>query len=111
METSNYTNGYKVQILAGDCVSYQTPALVSSAGGTEVTFATVNGIKTNYYVYASHFYENSDVMLKTNIKSISDSDNMPILKEFDWKKDGTHGYGLIAQELEAMGYSELVSGE
>lgn len=78
------------------------------------TTSSPGGITQGYHsfsLYASHFYENSDIMLKTNIKSISDSDNMPILKEFDWKKDGTHGYGLIAQELEAMGYSELVDGE
>ena len=34
---------------------------------------------------------------------------MPIIKEFDWKEDGSHSYGLIAQELEEQGYSELVS--
>lgn len=63
--------------------------------------------------YAAHFYENSDINLKTNIEAISTSDNIPQLKEFDWKSDGSHSYGLIAQELEKMGYSELVdnSGE
>lgn len=61
--------------------------------------------------YAAHFYENSDIKLKKNIKNISSSDNMPILKEYDWKEDGSHSYGLIAQELEEMGYSELVSGD
>jgi hypothetical protein len=60
-------------------------------------------------LYATHFYENSDITLKTNIKNINTSDNIPILKEFDWKSDGTRGYGLIAQELEEQGYSELVS--
>lgn len=48
MQTSNYNNSYKVQILAGDCISYQNPVLVSSAGGTAVEFTTVNGIKSNY---------------------------------------------------------------
>ena len=33
---------------------------------------------------------------------------MPIIKEFDWKESGKHSYGLIAQELEEQGYSELV---
>lgn len=61
--------------------------------------------------YAAHFYENSDIKLKKNIKNISSSDNMPIIKEYDWKEDGTHSYGLIAQELEEMGYPELVSGD
>ena len=59
-------------------------------------------------MYASHFYENSDATLKTNIETINTSDNIPQLKSFNWKEDGKHSYGLIAQELEEMGYSELV---
>lgn len=72
---------------------------------------TGGAIALSGVVYAAHFYENSDIKLKKNIKNINSSDNMPLLKEFDWKSDGSHGYGLIAQELEAMGYHELVSGE
>lgn len=60
---------------------------------------------------ASGFYQSSDQTLKTNIQSIHNSDNIPQLKSFDWKSDGTHSYGLIAQELEEQGYSELVSNE
>jgi hypothetical protein len=60
-------------------------------------------------MYAVHFYESSDKRLKTNIQEILNSDKMPIIKEFDWKEDGSHSYGLIAQELEEQGYSELVS--
>lgn len=48
METSNYTNGYRVRILSGDCVSYQSPTLVSEAGGNVTEFSTVNGMKSNY---------------------------------------------------------------
>ena len=59
-------------------------------------------------LYASHYYETSDIAFKTNIKPILNSDNIPVLKSFDWKSDGSHSYGLIAQELEAMGYPELV---
>lgn len=59
--------------------------------------------------YAPHFYESSDIALKDNVKSIINSDNIPQLKSFDWKSDGSHSYGLIAQELEEMGYHELVS--
>ena len=82
-----------------------------SVGPTTSSPTAITQGQHSFSLYAAHFYENSDIMLKTNIKLISDSDNMPLLKEFDWKKDGTHGYGLIAQELEAMGYSELVDGE
>lgn len=60
-------------------------------------------------IYAAHFYENSDIQLKTNIKSIINSDNVPKLREFDWVESGEHSYGFIAQELEEQGYSELVS--
>lgn len=57
---------------------------------------------------APAFYSSSDKMLKMNIKAIDSFDNIPTLKEFDWKENGSHSYGLIAQELEEMGYSELV---
>ena len=78
--------------------------------GTNTTTAQVY-INPSGNVYATHFYEHSDVNLKSNIKSITTSDNIPQLKSFDWKSDGSHSYGLIAQELEEMGYSELVSNE
>ena len=72
------------------------------------------GDSTYFYVrhdgcsFANHFYENSDINLKTNIETINTSDNIPQLKSFNWKEDGKHSYGLIAQELEEMGYTELV---
>ena len=59
-------------------------------------------------VYGSHFYETSDAKYKTNIQSILDYDNIPQLRQFDWKESGQKGYGLIAQELEQQGYYELV---
>ena len=83
-----------------------------TANGTDwrFTVATASGNWTaTASIYAAHFYENSDLQLKTNIQEILNSDTMPIIKEFDWKSDGSHSYGLIAQELEKQGYSELVS--
>ena len=59
-------------------------------------------------LYASAFYESSDIRLKQNIKQVLTSNDIPQIKEFDWKNSGKHSYGLIAQELESMGYSELV---
>ena len=59
---------------------------------------------------AAHFYESSDILLKENISSILGTDNIPILRKFNWKKDGKVGYGFIAQELEEQGYYELVNG-
>lgn len=95
----------------GAIATRTTVKKITASVSTAASITLVTGTKTNDNSYAAHFYENSDVMLKTNIKSITDSDNMPILKSFNWKSDGSHGYGLIAQELEAMGYPELVSGE
>lgn len=60
-------------------------------------------------MFAPHFYESSDQRLKENIQAIINKDNIPQIKEFDWKENGSHSYGLIAQELEEQGYSELVS--
>ena len=83
-----------------------------TANGTDwrFTVATASGNWTaTASIYAAHFYENSDLQLKTNIQEILNSDTMPIIKEFDWKESGEHSYGLIAQELEEQGYSELVS--
>lgn len=45
---------------------------------------------------AAHFYESSDILLKENISSILGTDNIPILRKFNWKKDGKVGYGFIA---------------
>jgi hypothetical protein len=95
----------------GAITTRTTAEKITASVSTAASITLVTGTRTNDNSYAAHFYENSDVMLKTNIKSITDSDNMPILKSFDWKSDGSRGYGLIAQELEAMGYPELVSGE
>ena len=83
-----------------------------TANGTDwrFTVATASGNWTaTASIYAAHFYENSDLQLKTNIQEILNSDKMPIIKEFNWKEDNSHSYGLIAQELEEQGYSELVS--
>ena len=60
-------------------------------------------------IYAAHFYESSDKVLKKNIKSILSSTNIPKIREFDWKDTGEHSYGFIAQELEEQGYGCLVS--
>ena len=79
------------------------------ADGPQFIVTKASGATVKYNMYAAHFYENSDQRLKTNIQAILNSDKMPIIKEFDWKEDGSHSYGLIAQELEEQGYSELVS--
>lgn len=83
----------------------RTLTLLDSSGNSSFP----GNITTTGLIYATHFYENSDVRLKHNIELIHDSSNIPEIKQFDWKESGEHSYGLIAQELEQNGYSELVS--
>lgn len=64
---------------------------------------------SNDSLYASSFYETSDVNLKTDIEPILTSENSPIIKKFTWKENGNKTYGFIAQELEEQGYNELIS--
>ena len=62
-------------------------------------------------VQASAFYYSSDESLKENIATIPNAlATLQKLRgvEFDWKGDGTHDLGLIAQEVEKV-YPELVS--
>lgn len=63
---------------------------------------TVNG-----NVGATHFYESSDIRLKHDISSISQS-----IRKFRFNNDNKLYYGFIAQELETL-HPELVdnSGE
>ena len=68
----------------------------------------VTNINASGNIYAAAFYENSDVRLKKDVSSIVSSVNIPVIKEFKWKQTNHKSYGLIAQDLEAMGYPELV---
>ena len=63
-------------------------------------------LNVNSSIYAYGFYESSDRRLKTNIKELDPSLATNInLVEFD--KQGEHGYGVIAQEVEQY-YPALV---
>ena len=67
-------------------------------------------IKTTRSVYASAFYENSDIRLKENVHSI---DQIDLLKnvdlvQFNFKNDQNKKYGVIAQQLEQVGLQNLV---
>jgi hypothetical protein len=79
-----------------------------STDGNIANYRFGNGKGGYATVVAAAFYESSDIRLKQNVKQLITSNNIPQIKEFDWKDSGKHAYGLIAQELEAMGYSELV---
>lgn len=83
--------------------------LVSMYGAANAMFMYPTYTSFKCYIQAPHFYESSDQRLKENIQAILNKDNIPQIKEFDWKESGEHSYGLIAQELEEQGYSELVN--
>ncbi|MGN6539110.1 MAG: tail fiber domain-containing protein, partial [Mesorhizobium sp.] len=62
-------------------------------------------IQTAGSVYAASFYHSSDRRLKKNITDIEDP--FKILggiggKRYEWKKDGKHAYGVIAQDVEKV---------
>lgn len=72
------------------------------------------GFEFNASVYALAFYESSDVSLKENIapitKEATDAVDCLTFKQFNFKddKDKTTKYGVIAQEVEAVGLGNLV---
>ena len=67
-------------------------------------------IRTTKSVYASSFYENSDIRLKENVRGIDQSDltKQVDLVQFNFKDNGTKKYGVIAQQLEQVGLQNLV---
>lgn len=82
--------------------------------GIKIT-ALRTGIQSQGVIYGEAFYENSDKSLKENINNINNSDlekvSNLVLKEFNFKEDPEKlkKYGVIAQELEELGLSNLVS--
>jgi hypothetical protein len=62
-------------------------------------------------VTSGAFFYSSDRNLKTNIAPLSDSLSKVLQLQgvsFNWKADGTHGIGVIAQDVEKV-YPELVT--
>jgi hypothetical protein len=66
-----------------------------------------NRVTAGVDMYAPHYYESSDIRLKHDISSISQS-----IRKFRFNDDNKLYYGFIAQELETL-HPELVdsSGE
>lgn len=99
-------------LVTGVTVNSSTSGTYDLVGHSGDTLYAKSGVYFNAgtaCLFAAHFYETSDIKFKTDIKSITSSDNMPILREFTWKENGTKSYGFIAQELEELGYEELVN--
>jgi hypothetical protein len=65
-----------------------------------------------YTLYSYYYYYNSDEKLKKNIETVPAERVDDVYKlrgvEFDWKENGDHDIGFIAQEVEKL-YPELVS--
>lgn len=71
---------------------------------TKYTFNDNGNLTATGSVTATAFYYSSDERLKENITPVTDAlDVITNLRgvEFDWKGDGTHDIGVIAQEVEA----------
>ena len=83
--------------------------LMFHSGGNLYGTSGVYCNPSNDSLYASSFYETSDISLKTDIVPILTSENSPVIKKFTWKENGNKTYGFIAQELEEQGYNELIS--
>lgn len=84
---------------------------INISGNTNNNAINVN----NGGVTAKAFYESSDISLKENItpitKESTDAVDCLTFKQFNFKddKDKTTKYGVVAQEVEAAGLSNLVS--
>ena len=105
---SGYLSGRAAEVTVNNSDSNSTYRMVWHSGNTLYSTAGIYCNPSTDALYASAFYETSDIRFKKNVKQLFTSNDIPQIKEFDWKKSGKHSYGLIAQELESMGYSELV---
>jgi hypothetical protein len=90
---------------------YLGPAGVAAYGTFSGQFAFSSG-EGNLQGLA--FYATSDVRLKENFAPITAEDGMAFVRAakptaFDWKADGSHGTGYVAQQLLAAGFPHLVS--
>ncbi len=68
-------------------------------------YLDLNNASVFNVIYAAQFLYNSDSRLKQNILPITDSlTKVTALNgyTFDWKKDGKHDIGVIAQEVEKV---------
>ena len=76
--------------------------LANSSFSFQQTGSEVASVDSNGRVTAQDFLSLSDMRYKTNISTLSDAGSL--IKglrgvEFDWRKDGSHDVGVIAQEV------------
>ena len=83
-------------------------------GGTSMFGLKINGgIQASEGMIAPTYLNSSDERLKKNIETISDNDIDKVknvdLKSYVFKSDNSKHYGVIAQDVEKAGLSELVT--
>lgn len=74
-------------------------------GGLSVTALSVyGGTLVTGNITATGFFHSSDARLKKNVQTIGGLDLVSKLRgvSFEWRKDGSAGAGVIAQEVEAV---------
>jgi hypothetical protein len=108
--TANGANGYAFDVKVQN---NQTKAIAISNSGNETVYVYGNGDihTTGTITSGGGMCSCSDARLKTNVRTIGDAlDSVGKLRgvRFDWKKDGQHSIGVIAQEVEKI-YPELVT--
>jgi hypothetical protein len=82
-------------------------------GGISVGAISVyGGALVTGNVTAAGFFHSSDANLKENVQTIGGVALISKLRgvSFDWKKDGSHSMGVIAQEVEAVLPSAVRTG-
>lgn len=83
-----------------------------SGGSVLMKLSSAGDLTTTGSTYSTAFYYSSDKNLKQNIEKLDPQTSLAKVLSlqgvsFDWKKDGTHSVGLIAQDVEKV-YPELV---
>ena len=83
-------------------------------GGTSMKgLSILGGIQASEGMIAPAYLNSSDERLKKNIETISDNDIDKVknvnLKSYVFKSDNSKHYGVIAQDIEKAGLSELVT--
>lgn len=104
---SNFSVNYAKSAGNADTVDgYHASSFASSSHNHDSTYLKLSGGTVSGSITATQGFYESDSKLKKNIQDITYT-NIPRLYQFDWKKDNSHSYGFIAQDLE-KDYPELV---
>lgn len=82
------------------------------SGYWNLSGSTLSPVDNSYEVSAKTFYASSDAKLKKNVKNISDEDITRLkdidLHEYSFNNETVKRYGVIAQELQNAGLTNLV---